>query len=125
MAPVIDYGKVFIGRASPGCTGAGVTKAHHLVQVGNFHRAHVRIAEPYFVDRRFRGSSAWTRDRPCRAANGEKEGGIVHMASCTWPQTRTSPRKPVGAGSVSRRVRPTGGALTRRSSSGESYLLRT
>ena len=57
-----------------------MTKAHHLVQVGNFHRAHVRIAEPYFVDRRFRGSSAWTRDRPCRAANGEKEGGIVHMA---------------------------------------------
>jgi len=52
MAPVIDYGTVFVNRDCPGFIGEGVTKHHRLIKLGTSHPKNARVVEPYFVDRR-------------------------------------------------------------------------
>ena len=73
MAPVIDYGTVFIDKNSPGFTGEGVTKYHRLIQVGSLHRENARIVEPYFVDRRHVPGTG-----PPQSGQWEKGDGIVN-----------------------------------------------
>lgn len=70
MAPVIDYGTVFINRDAPGFVGEGITRYHRLISVGSRHPENARIVEPYFVDRRHVPGTAPPTDGVWQAGDG-------------------------------------------------------